>query len=46
VGSRIELVIPASMAYKDQAQGGIPANSSLVFVVDILDAGVGSADQG
>ncbi|MFE0460127.1 FKBP-type peptidyl-prolyl cis-trans isomerase [Kitasatospora sp. NPDC058965] len=46
VGSRIELVIPASLAYKDQAQGGIPANSSLVFVVDILDAGVGSADQG
>ncbi|WP_051970857.1 FKBP-type peptidyl-prolyl cis-trans isomerase [Kitasatospora azatica] len=46
VGSRIELVIPASMAYKDQAQASIPANSSLVFVVDILDAGVGSADQG
>ncbi|PYC77174.1 peptidylprolyl isomerase [Streptomyces tateyamensis] len=46
VGSRIELVIPASMAYKDQAQNGIPANSSLVFVVDILDAGLGSADQG
>jgi len=44
VGSRIELVIPASLAYKDQAQGSIPANSTLVFVIDILDAGVGGAD--
>ena len=44
VGSRIELVIPASLAYKDQAQGDIPANSTLVFVIDILDAGVGSQD--
>ncbi len=44
VGSRIELVIPASLAYKDQppAGSGIPANASLVFVIDILDAGVGS----
>lgn len=45
VGSRIELVIPASLAYKDQAQGSIPANSTLVFVIDILDAGVGAADN-
>ncbi|MFG2823225.1 FKBP-type peptidyl-prolyl cis-trans isomerase [Kitasatospora sp. NPDC048365] len=45
VGSRIELVIPAALAYKDQATGGIPANSTLVFVIDILDAGVGAADQ-
>lgn len=47
VGSRIELVIPASLAYKDQPpQGsGIPSNASLVFVIDILDAGVGSADS-
>ncbi|GHH74612.1 hypothetical protein GCM10018781_41610 [Kitasatospora indigofera] len=41
VGSRVELVIPASLGYKDQAQGDIPANSTLVFVVDVLDAGVG-----
>ncbi|MCD0481324.1 FKBP-type peptidyl-prolyl cis-trans isomerase [Streptacidiphilus sp. ASG 303] len=39
VGSRVELVIPPSLGYKDQAQGSIPANSTLVFVVDILDAG-------
>ncbi|AUG76212.1 putative peptidyl-prolyl cis-trans isomerase FKBP-type [Kitasatospora sp. MMS16-BH015] len=45
VGSRIELVIPSSLGYKDQASGPIPANSTLVFVVDILDAGVGSADS-
>jgi FKBP-type peptidyl-prolyl cis-trans isomerase len=45
VGSRIELVIPASLAYKDQAQASIPANSTLVFVIDILDAGVGAADN-
>ncbi|MEV7177029.1 FKBP-type peptidyl-prolyl cis-trans isomerase [Kitasatospora sp. NPDC093679] len=44
VGSRVELVIPASLAYKDQAQGDIPANSTLVFVIDILDAGVGAQD--
>jgi FKBP-type peptidyl-prolyl cis-trans isomerase len=48
VGSRIELEIPAAQAYGAQPpQGsGIPANASLVFVVDILDAGVGSAPQG
>ncbi|MDH6127078.1 FKBP-type peptidyl-prolyl cis-trans isomerase [Kitasatospora sp. GP82] len=45
VGSRIELVIPASMGYKDKATGSIPANSTLVFVIDILDAGVGAADS-
>ncbi|RKE22771.1 FKBP-type peptidyl-prolyl cis-trans isomerase [Streptomyces sp. TLI_171] len=44
IGSRIELVIPASLGYKDQASESIPANSTLVFVVDILDAGVGGAD--
>ncbi|MGK4579865.1 FKBP-type peptidyl-prolyl cis-trans isomerase [Kitasatospora sp. HPMI-4] len=45
VGSRIELVIPASLGYKDKATGSIPANSTLVFVIDILDAGVGTADN-
>ncbi|MGW4803956.1 FKBP-type peptidyl-prolyl cis-trans isomerase [Kitasatospora sp. NPDC004272] len=41
IGSRVELVIPASLGYKDKASDSIPANSTLVFVVDILDAGVG-----
>ncbi|WP_441247085.1 FKBP-type peptidyl-prolyl cis-trans isomerase [Kitasatospora sp. McL0602] len=45
IGSRIELVIPPSLGYKDQASGPIPANSTLVFVIDILDAGVGAADS-
>ncbi len=39
VGSRILLVIPPADGYKDKAQGKIPANSTLVFVIDILDAG-------
>lgn len=44
VGSRIELVIPAAQAYgaNPPAGSGIAANASLVFVIDILDAGVGS----
>lgn len=36
VGSRVLLVIPPAMGYKDKAQGPIPANSTLVFVADIL----------
>lgn len=36
VGSQVLLVVPAELAYKDQEQGKIPANSTLVFVVDIL----------
>ncbi|MEU0395233.1 FKBP-type peptidyl-prolyl cis-trans isomerase [Streptomyces sp. NPDC006208] len=36
VGSRVLLVIPPDMAYGDQAQPKIPANSTLVFSVDIL----------
>lgn len=39
VGSRVLLVIPAAQAYGDTERPGIPANSDLVFVVDILDAG-------
>jgi len=36
VGSQVVAVIPPSLGYKDQAQGSIPANSTLVFVIDIL----------
>ncbi|UNO39141.1 FKBP-type peptidyl-prolyl cis-trans isomerase [Streptomyces sp. MST-110588] len=35
VGSRVELVIPPDKGYRDQAQENIPANSTLVFVVDL-----------
>ncbi|WP_159794995.1 FKBP-type peptidyl-prolyl cis-trans isomerase [Puerhibacterium puerhi] len=38
VGSQVLLVVPADQAYGDQASGTIPANSPLIFVVDILDA--------
>lgn len=36
VGDRVELVIPASLGYGAQGNASIPANSTLVFVVDIL----------
>jgi peptidylprolyl isomerase len=35
VGGRRELIVPASLAYKNQAQSGIPANSALIFVIDL-----------
>lgn len=36
VGSQVLAVIPAAEGYADKAQGSIPANSTLIFVVDIL----------
>jgi peptidylprolyl isomerase len=36
IGSRVMLVIPPELGYGDQAREGIPANSTLVFVVDVL----------
>lgn len=36
VGSRVLLVIPPDLGYGDEDNGEIPANSTLVFVVDIL----------
>ena len=36
VGSRVLLVVPPDLGYGDTEQGSIPANSTLVFVVDIL----------
>ena len=39
VGGKRRLVIPANMAYGDQAQNGIPANSSLVFEIELKSIG-------
>jgi peptidylprolyl isomerase len=38
VGSQVLLVVPPDLGYGSDAQGSIPANSTLVFVVDILAA--------
>ena len=36
VGSRVLLVIPSDLAYRDEKKEMIPANSTLTFVVDVL----------
>lgn len=36
VGSQVVIVIPPDLGYGDSATGSIPANSTLVFVVDVL----------
>lgn len=38
VGSRVVMSIPPELGYGAQEQQGIPANSTLVFVVDVLAA--------
>jgi peptidylprolyl isomerase len=35
-GSRVQLTIPPSLGYGGKAQHGIPANSTLIFDIDVL----------
>jgi FKBP-type peptidyl-prolyl cis-trans isomerase len=35
VGGRREFIIPPSLAYGNKKQGSIPANSALIFIVDL-----------
>ena len=35
-GSRVQLTIPPSLGYGSKAQSGIPANSTLIFDIDVL----------
>jgi len=37
VGSKFQLFVPASLAYGEQARGGIPPNSLLTFEVELMD---------
>ena len=39
VGGRRIIIMPAALGYGPQAQNGIPANSPLVFVVDLKKIG-------
>jgi peptidylprolyl isomerase len=43
VGSQVLVVIPPELGYGDEEQGSIPADSTLVFVIDIL--GIDAAAQ-
>jgi FKBP-type peptidyl-prolyl cis-trans isomerase len=36
-GGRILLIIPSGLGYANRANGSIPANSVLVFTIDLLD---------
>ncbi|MDR1152091.1 MAG: FKBP-type peptidyl-prolyl cis-trans isomerase [Bifidobacteriaceae bacterium] len=38
VGSQVMLIIPPALGYGEADMGTIPPNSTLIFVVDILDA--------
>jgi peptidylprolyl isomerase len=46
VGGRRELIIPPALAYKNQAQGTIPANSTLIFIIDLLHVTPASGSTG
>jgi len=45
VGATRRLEIPANLGYGSQANGQIPANSDLIFVVELLDVTQASAEE-
>ena len=44
-GGRYRLTIPAALAYGDRALPSIPANSDLIFTVELLDFGPASTER-
>ncbi|MGH3744206.1 MAG: FKBP-type peptidyl-prolyl cis-trans isomerase [Mycobacteriales bacterium] len=38
-GGRRELIIPPALGYRNQTMPGIPANSTLIFVIDLVSVG-------
>lgn len=37
VGGRIKLILPPSLAYGSSANGSVPANSTLIFFIDLVN---------
>lgn len=37
VGGRIKLILPPSLAYGSSANGSVPANSTLIFYIDLVN---------
>src|SRR5215471_1593825 len=46
VGSKYQLFIPPGLAYGPQGQRGIPANSLLIFEVELMDTKAGAMEAG
>lgn len=45
IGGKRKLTIPPELGYSNQAQGAIPANSTLIFEVELVDVTKGNASS-